>query len=215
MKTFSTNIVVVLLLAVSGNILAFSRPESSRLSKAVSDIRALEAAINLFIVDIGRCPKTEEELAVLVEPTDELLDLVNYKDGGYVNRIPHDPWGNEYQYQCPGVHNSTSFDVWTFGSDGKAGGLGYAEDAGNWPGSFEKMQAKERRDSLLNGIGIMALTGFLVGLPIYIVGIAIKIRNGLPLQSAFLGFHLGVQIYLTFIAPAIFVLIIMTFSPNV
>jgi type II secretion system protein G len=175
----------------------------------MSDIRALEAAINLFIADTGRCPKTEEGLAVLVEPTDELLVSGNYREGGYLHRIPHDPWGSEYQYQCPGTHNSTSFDVWTFGSDGKTGGLDYANDAGNWPGAFENMQAKERRINFLYRTGITALAGFFVGLPLYIVGISLKIRNGLPLKSVFLGFHLGVQIYLTLIGPLIVALLVM------
>jgi general secretion pathway protein G len=215
MKALSSIFVVVLLLIVSCNLLAIDRPESSRLYKAMSDIRAIEAALNLFSADIGRYPKTKEGLAVLIEPSTDLLNSGNYKDGGYLDRLPSDPWGNEYQYQYKGVHNITSFDVWTFGSDGKAGGSGSAEDAGNWPGAFERMQANDRRNSFVLGIGIISLAGFIVGLPLYIVGIAIKIRNGSPFQSALQGFHLGVQIYLTFIGPVIFSLIIIVFSPNV
>jgi general secretion pathway protein G len=215
MKTSSSLFVVLLLLIVSSHLFAFDRPESSRMYKAMADIRALEAAVNLFSADTGRCPKTEEGLGVLIEPTPELLNIGNYKDGGYLVRLPHDPWGNDYQYRCPGVHNNTSFDVWTFGSDGKAGGSDMAEDAGNWPGAFERMQAKERRDSYLWGAGSIALAGFIVGLPLYIVGIVLKIRNGSPLQPALLGFHLGVQIYLTLIGPFVFVLIMMIFSPPV
>jgi general secretion pathway protein G len=215
MKTISSIIVVALLLLDSGHLFAYDRPESARIYKAMADIRAIEAAVNLFNADTGRYPKAEEGLDVLVEPTPELLNMENYKDGGYLDRLPRDPWGNEYQYQCPGVHNSTSFDVWTFGSDGQAGGAGMAEDAGNWAGAFERMQAKERRDSFLWGLGSLALAGFVVGLPLYIVGIALKIRNGSPLESALQGFHLGVQVYLTLIGPFVFVLLMMIFSPPV
>lgn len=209
MKVFSAIFVVVLLLVLNGNLLALDRPESARIYKAMADIRALEAAINSFNADIGRYPETNEGLTVLVEPTSEFPDSENYKDGGYLHRIPYDPWGNEYQYQYPGIHNITTFDVWTFGSDGKAGGSGYAEDAGNWPGAFEKMQALERRNDFLNRVGITALVGFIVGIPLYIVGTVIKFRNGSPFQAAFLGLHLGVQIYLTLIGPLIVALLMI------
>jgi hypothetical protein len=77
------------------------------------------------------------------------------------------------------------------------------------------MQANDRRNSFILGIGMISLAGFIIGLPLYIVGITIKIRDGTPFQSALQGFHLGVQIYLTFIGPVIFSLIKIIFSPNV
>jgi general secretion pathway protein G len=215
MKVLLANVIIVVLLQVVSSIVLAHHPESPRLYRAMSDIRALELVINQFEADIGHYPKTENGLAVLVEPTTELLNSGNYKEGGYLDRLPRDPWGGEYQYQSPGVHNTASFDVWTFGSDGQAGGSGMADDAGNWPGAFERFQVKERRENMLYGIGIMALVGFIVGLPLYIAGAVIKIRNGLQFQSALLGFHLGTLIYLTLIGPFVVFLFMMIFTPVV
>ena len=49
---------------------------------------------------------------------------------GYVERLPKDPWGNDYQYQYPG--QNMEFDIWSFGSDGQSGGEGLDKDIGNW-----------------------------------------------------------------------------------
>ena len=46
--------------------------------------------------------------------------------------IDKDPWGNQYQYQFPGARNPSSFDLWSFGADGVAGGEGFNADVGNW-----------------------------------------------------------------------------------
>ena len=54
----------------------------------------------------------------------------NWKQGGYLERMPKDPWGNDYQYLYPGVHGEV--DIFSFGSDGQAGGEGYAADVGTW-----------------------------------------------------------------------------------
>ncbi|MFB9124317.1 type II secretion system protein GspG [Paraburkholderia dipogonis] len=52
------------------------------------------------------------------------------KDGGYLERLPNDPWGNAYQFLNPGVHGE--IDVFSYGADGKAGGEGNDADVGSW-----------------------------------------------------------------------------------
>jgi general secretion pathway protein G len=54
----------------------------------------------------------------------------NWKDGGYLERLPNDPWGNPYQYLNPGVHGE--IDVFSYGADGKPGGEGNDADIGSW-----------------------------------------------------------------------------------
>ncbi|WP_310633425.1 type II secretion system major pseudopilin GspG, partial [Paraburkholderia sp.] len=54
----------------------------------------------------------------------------NWKDGGYLERLPNDPWGNPYQYLNPGVHGE--IDVFSYGADGKPGGAGNDADVGSW-----------------------------------------------------------------------------------
>ncbi|WP_200856651.1 type II secretion system protein GspG, partial [Klebsiella pneumoniae] len=54
----------------------------------------------------------------------------NYRDGGYIKRLPKDPWGNDYQYLSPG--DKGTIDVFTLGADGQEGGEGTGADIGNW-----------------------------------------------------------------------------------
>jgi general secretion pathway protein G len=185
------------------------------LYKARADVRALEAALNLFVDDFGRCPSREEGLAVLIEPTSVLSESERYPVGGYLGRLPQDPWGNDYHYRCPGTHNSASFDVWSIGSDGQQGGAVQADEIGNWPRAYERLLAEERRNNLLYGIAFAALIGFVVGLPLYVVGVGIKLWRGSTFLAALKGFHLGAQLYLTFLAPLVVFLIALIASPGV
>jgi general secretion pathway protein G len=54
----------------------------------------------------------------------------NWKPGGYLERLPRDPWGNPYQYLSPGLRGEV--DVFSFGADGVAGGEGFDADIGSW-----------------------------------------------------------------------------------
>ena len=54
----------------------------------------------------------------------------NWKPGGYLDRMPKDPWGNPYQYLNPG--NNGEIDIYTLGRDGRPGGEGLDADIGNW-----------------------------------------------------------------------------------
>ena len=58
----------------------------------------------------------------------------NAMPGGYLRekRVPDDPWGNKFQYEAPGQHNTDSYDLWSFGADGTPGGTGVDADIGNW-----------------------------------------------------------------------------------
>ncbi len=54
----------------------------------------------------------------------------NYKDGGYIKKMPRDPWGNEYLYLSPGENGEV--DIYSLGADRSPGGDGFAADIGNW-----------------------------------------------------------------------------------
>jgi len=54
----------------------------------------------------------------------------NFAANGYIDRVPKDPWGQDYQYLSPGVHGA--FDILSFGADGVAGGSGADADLGTW-----------------------------------------------------------------------------------
>jgi len=122
--------VVVVILGILAAVVApriFDRPDEARIVKAKQDIRVLENAINLYRLDNFNFPKADIGLRALIEKP---ADAPNWKEGGYMDRLPKDPWQNEYQYLNPGVHGS--IDIFTFGRDGGSGGEGADADIGNW-----------------------------------------------------------------------------------
>ena len=124
--------VVVVILGILAAILVpkvMDRPEQARLTKARQDIRALEAALNLYKLDNYVYPSTDQGLEALVEKPSS-PEPPNWKEGGYVDRLPRDPWGNDYQYLSPGENGT--FDLYSLGADGQLGGEGTAEDIANW-----------------------------------------------------------------------------------
>lgn len=80
-----------------------------------------------YRMNMGSYPSTQEGLDVLLYPPEG--DKSARWKGPYADSIPKDPWGNPYQYCYPGVHNKTSYDVWSMGPDGQDG---TPDDIGNW-----------------------------------------------------------------------------------
>jgi general secretion pathway protein G len=125
-------IVVVILgiLAVLVVPKIISRPDEARVMAAKQDIESLMQGLKLYRLDNQRYPITEQGLqALAVRPTTAPLPL-NWKAGGYVERLPKDPWGNPYQYLNPGVHGE--IDVFSLGADSAPGGEGNDADIGSW-----------------------------------------------------------------------------------
>lgn len=107
-----------------------SRPDEARVMAAKQDIASLMQALKLYRLDNQRYPVTEQGLQALVtRPTATPLPL-NWKMGGYVERLPQDPWGNPYQYLNPGVHGE--IDIFSLGADGSPGGEANDADIGSW-----------------------------------------------------------------------------------
>ena len=102
------------------------RSEQARITAARTEISYLEGALDAFEVDTGRYPTTEEGLSALVE---EPNDVTNWH-GAYIKRgVPSDPWGKPYLYQQPGDHNTTDYDLYSYGPNGQEGG---DDDIDNW-----------------------------------------------------------------------------------
>lgn len=105
--------------------------------KAASDIVALENALDMYRLDNGRYPSSEQGLAALVAKPQRPPLPRNYPEDGYIRRLPQDPWGNAYQLRNPGKHGK--LDVFSIGPDGLAD---TEDDIGNWaeklPGQAEQ-----------------------------------------------------------------------------
>jgi len=125
--------VVVVILGILAALVVpkiISRPDEARVIAAKQDIAALMQALKLYRLDNQRYPATEQGLqALTARPTTAPLPP-NWKSGGYIERLPRDPWGNPYQYLNPGIHGE--IDVLSFGADGAAGGEGNDADIGSW-----------------------------------------------------------------------------------
>jgi general secretion pathway protein G len=124
--------VVVVILGILAALVApnvIRRIDDARVTKAKQDIRAYETALNLYRMDNFRYPTTEQGLEALVkQPLDP--NIRNWKQGGYIDGMKKDPWGNDYAYISPGTHGE--IDLYTLGADGQPGGEGPDADIGNW-----------------------------------------------------------------------------------
>jgi general secretion pathway protein G len=94
------------------------RTEQAKQSAAKAQISLFKTSLGMFETDTGRFPTSEEGLQALV---DKPGDLQGWKQGGYADKIPPDPWGNAYVYRCPGA-NGKDYDLFSMGPDGKEGG---------------------------------------------------------------------------------------------
>ena len=101
------------------------RTEQARLTAAQTQISSFATALDAFEVDNGYYPKGKNGLFDLVTAP---RDAQNWH-GPYVKEIPKDPWQREYIYECPGRHNSTSYDLSSMGPDARAGS---EDDITNW-----------------------------------------------------------------------------------
>jgi general secretion pathway protein G len=125
--------VVVIILGILAAIVVprvMDRPDAARIVKAKQDFRSLESALNLYKLDNFVYPTTDQGLEALVQQPSGSPEPKNWKEGGYMDRLPKDPWGNAYQYLNPGVNGN--IDIFTFGADGQQGGDGINADVGNW-----------------------------------------------------------------------------------
>ena len=125
--------VVVVILGILAAIVVprvMDRPDDARITKAKTDIRALESALNLYRLDNFAYPTTNQGLQALVERPRTGPEPRNYRGSGYMDRLPKDPWGNEYQYLNPGTRSE--IDIFSFGADGRRGGEGINAEIGNW-----------------------------------------------------------------------------------
>ena len=125
--------VVVVILGILAALVVpqiIGRPDEARVIAARQDIASLMQALKLYRLDNQRYPTTEQGLQALTAKPAAAPIPPNWKAGGYVERLPRDPWGNAYQYLNPGVHGE--IDVFSLGADGQPGGTGIDAEIGSW-----------------------------------------------------------------------------------
>jgi len=125
--------VVVVILSILAAIVVpkiMGKPDEARITKVQSDIRSLSAALDLYRLDNFTYPTTDQGIEALVTAPGSLPNGARYQEGGYLDRVPKDPWGNPYNYLQPGTHGA--YDLYSFGADNAPGGQGVNADIGNW-----------------------------------------------------------------------------------
>lgn len=106
------------------------RTDDARVMAARADISTLMSALKLYKLDNQRYPTTEQGLQALLTKPAVGPAANGWKSGGYIDKMPKDPWGNPYQYLAPGIKGE--IDVLSFGADGLPGGEGNDADIGSW-----------------------------------------------------------------------------------
>jgi general secretion pathway protein G len=122
--------VVIVILGLLGSVVVqnlMGNMDTAKLQKSVQDINALETSLSMYKMDNYNYPTTEQGLEALVEETDVEPLPRRFPNGGYVKRLPDDPWGNAYQLLNPGENGD--IDIFTMGPDGEPG---TEDDIGNW-----------------------------------------------------------------------------------
>lgn len=124
--------VVIVILGLLATIVALNvipSGEKAKVTKAKVDISTIEGALETYKLQNDVYPSTSQGLQALVSAPPG-ADPSKYQRGGYIKRLPNDPWGRPYLYASPGQHGDA--DIWTLGADNKEGGEGADADVGSW-----------------------------------------------------------------------------------
>lgn len=134
-ETGFTLLEIMIVVVIIGLLAAIVAPsllgniDKAAINRAKEDIRSIETALDLYRLDNFKYPTTDQGLEALVRNPGEAV-APNWKTGGYLKRVPMDPWNKPYHYENPGQHGE--IDVFTYGRDGQEGGDGVDADIGNW-----------------------------------------------------------------------------------
>ncbi|PSF06975.1 type II secretion system protein GspG [Marinobacter halophilus] len=121
-------VILGLLVAIVGpNIMG--RGDQAKVTVAETQLNNIASALDFYRMDNSHYPSTQQGLDALVNRPSGTPEPRSWSDS-YMNSVPQDPWGNEYQYISPGTEGP--YDLYSFGSDGQEGGEGDAADLSVW-----------------------------------------------------------------------------------
>lgn len=118
----------LLVAIVAPNIMG--RSDEARKQTAKAQMRQISTALDLYRLDNSHYPSTQQGLAAMVEKPSGSPEPKNWNPEGYMNAVPTDPWGNEYEYVSPGSEGP--YDLISYGADGREGGEGINADISVW-----------------------------------------------------------------------------------
>ncbi len=110
------------------------RSKEARVAAAKADIEAnIALSLDMYELDNGIYPTTEQGLGALMRKPGMTPVPPNWK-GPYTKKTPRDPWGNDYSYASPGLHNKDDYDLFSYGADG----MESQDDIVNWETESER-----------------------------------------------------------------------------
>ena len=119
--------IVVFIIGLLATLVApkiVGRADEARRTKAIADMKGIEQALNLYRLDTGGYPTTDQGLDALVHKPERPPMPRTWNPNGYLERVPVDPWGHPYVYLADG----TRYTLRSYGADGVEGGEGKAAD---------------------------------------------------------------------------------------
>jgi general secretion pathway protein G len=128
-------LVVLVIMGLLVSVVAptvLNRADDARVQKVYADFANIQTALKLYRLDNYVYPSTEQGLEGMVDASTLDPEPRNFKQGGYLDRLPMDPWGRPYLYLSPGENGE--FDLYSLGADGLSGGETQNKDLGNWDG---------------------------------------------------------------------------------
>jgi general secretion pathway protein G len=131
--TFIEIMVVVAILAILAALVVpriMGRTDDAKRTAAKVQIRNIEGALQLYKLDNGVYPSTEQGLKALIEKPSVGVIPKKWKIGGYIPKLPEDPWANPYKYLSPSPKGD--YELISLGTDGEVGGEGINADIANW-----------------------------------------------------------------------------------
>lgn len=133
--TLTEIMVVVVIIGLLSAVVAvnvFGASNTARVTTAKANVSALSLSLDRYQLQLSSYPTEEQGLDALVEAPSDLANAALYPRGGFIQRIPVDPWGRPFQYVIPAERSRAAFDVFSFGADGEPGGEEENADIGNW-----------------------------------------------------------------------------------
>ncbi|MDD8050105.1 MAG: type II secretion system major pseudopilin GspG [Verrucomicrobiota bacterium] len=122
-------VVVIIGILLSVMINKFrGRTDQAREVAASAHIQSIGNALDLYEMDNGFYPTTQQGLEALMSKPASAPTPQNWRQP-YLDRLPVDPWGSNYNYQQPGTHNQFGYDLWSSGKDAQSG---TADDITSW-----------------------------------------------------------------------------------
>ena len=125
--------IVIVILGLLASFIAprvLNAPDKAKVAKAKLEIGALENALEMYAIEVGDYPTAEQNLQALWQAPNP--EPENWR-GPYITKpIFTDPWGNNYVYVYPGIHAGYDYDLYSYGKDGKEGGIEFDADITNW-----------------------------------------------------------------------------------